>query len=79
MKQPKITNDMVDAFRRGDARQLARLLDLKPWQDNPLDIDDEPPVWMRDLREQLAERKRAIAIRGQLLDRMRERTERRHG
>jgi hypothetical protein len=65
----KITDEMVDAFRRGDAQQLASLLNLKPWNDNPLDVGDEPPAWMHNLHEQLDERQTAIAIRRQLLDR----------
>jgi len=87
----KITDDMVDLFRRGltlqDAegkyddernavrKQLASLLGLKPWQDNPLDVGDEPPAWMHDLTEPLAERKKAIKLRHQLLDRLRGVTE----
>jgi len=89
----KITDEMVDLFRRAltlqaadgssDERdavraQLASLLGLKPHEDNPLDVSDEPPAWMRNLPEQLAERKRAIELRRQLLDRMRDRTESRH-
>jgi hypothetical protein len=51
-------------------RSTTRLLDLKPWQDNPLNVDDEVPSWMHNHAAQLAERKRAIAIRRQLLDRV---------
>jgi len=42
---------------------------------NPLDVVDEPPAWMRDLAEQIAEEKRAIAIRRALLGATRKATQ----
>jgi hypothetical protein len=33
-----ITKEMVEAYSRGDAGTLHRLLGLKPWETNPLDV-----------------------------------------
>lgn len=43
-----ISQHAVDAFNAGDRAALGKVLDLKPWEPNPLDVDGPlPPEWAR--------------------------------
>lgn len=41
-----VSAEAVAAFRSGDSHALARVLGLRPWEPNPLDVDGLlPPAW----------------------------------
>ena len=46
----RITQEAVDAFRRGETAELSRLLGIRPWQPSPLEVyEPEPPEWARGM------------------------------
>ena len=45
MTDISFSDDVLEAFTRGDERTLNRLLGLKPWEVSPMDVSDGPCPW----------------------------------
>lgn len=60
-REHRITPEAVEAFRAGDYTALHRALNLRPWEDSPLDVDfDPPPDWANDSWPQAVELRREL-------------------
>lgn len=45
MTDISFSDDVLDAFARGDERTLNSLLGLKPWEVSPVGVDNGPCPW----------------------------------
>jgi hypothetical protein len=59
----RVTPEAVAAFQAGDRREVSRLLQLKPWETNPLDADVDAPPWRSDGTTRALMWSQAVALR----------------